>query len=116
MNLVSDRKLLHYSKLDESNFELMNVDSTMVERVRMHVNILKCLCFNLVLSFMIIYLFTSVEGPEQQPSNNWQGFFNVYSYTQYFDVDTDVVVNRLMSSLYPTSGDFFNKIDANPDL
>ncbi|KAL1217801.1 hypothetical protein V5N11_009574 [Cardamine amara subsp. amara] len=59
---------------------------------------------------------TPNEGPEQQPSNNWQGFFNVYSYTQYFDVNTDVVVNRLMSSLYPTSGDFFNKIDANPDL
>ncbi|KAG7574260.1 Yip1 domain [Arabidopsis suecica] len=58
----------------------------------------------------------TVEGPVQQPSNNWKGFFNVYSYTQYFDVDTDVVLNRLMSSLYPTSGDFFNKIDANPDL
>ncbi|CAE6039729.1 unnamed protein product [Arabidopsis arenosa] len=58
----------------------------------------------------------TVQGPEQQPSNNWKGFFNVYSYTQYFDVDTDVVLNRLMSSLYPTSGDFFNKIDANPDL
>lgn len=57
-----------------------------------------------------------VERLEQQPSNNWKGFFNVYSYTQYFDVDTDVVVNRLMSSLYPTSGDFFNKIDANPDM
>ncbi|KFK36871.1 hypothetical protein AALP_AA4G182600 [Arabis alpina] len=60
-----------------------------------------------------------IEGrpvPEQQTSNNWKGFFNVYSYTQYFDVDTDVVLNRLMSSLYPTSGDFFNKIDANPDM
>ncbi|KAF8108334.1 hypothetical protein N665_0111s0045 [Sinapis alba] len=56
------------------------------------------------------------EGPEQQPPNNWKGFFNVYSYTQYFNVDTDVVLNRLMSSLYPTTGDFFNKIDANPDL
>ncbi|XP_013633645.1 protein YIPF1 homolog isoform X3 [Brassica napus] len=59
---------------------------------------------------------TPTERPEQQPSNSWKGFFNVYSYTQYFDVDTDVVVNRLMSSLYPTSGDFFNKIDANPDM
>ncbi|KAF8086137.1 hypothetical protein N665_0634s0022 [Sinapis alba] len=55
-------------------------------------------------------------GSEQQPSNNWKGLFNVYSYTHYFDVDTDVVVNRLMSSLYPTNGDFFNKIDANPDM
>ncbi|CAN8317369.1 unnamed protein product [Cochlearia groenlandica] len=60
---------------------------------------------------------TPTEGVEQHPpSNSWKGFFNVYSYTQYFDVDTDVVVNRLMSSLYPTSGDFFNKIDANPDM
>ncbi|CAN8287147.1 unnamed protein product [Cochlearia groenlandica] len=55
-------------------------------------------------------------GPEQQPSNTWKGFFNVYSYTQYFDVDTDVVLNRLMSSLYPISGDFFNKIESNPDM
>jgi len=62
---------------------------------------------------------TPTEGPgpeQQQPANNWKGFFNVYSYTQYFDVDTDVVLNRLMSSLYPTSADFFNKIDANPDM
>lgn len=59
---------------------------------------------------------TPTEGPEQQPSNNWKGYFNVYSYAQYFNVDTDVVLNRLMSSLYPTTGDFFSKIDANPDL
>uniref|UniRef100_A0A2N9FED9 Protein YIP n=1 Tax=Fagus sylvatica TaxID=28930 RepID=A0A2N9FED9_FAGSY len=56
------------------------------------------------------------EGFEQQPANGWRGVFNISSYTQYFDVDTDVVVNRLMSSLYPIGGDFFNKIDANPDL
>jgi hypothetical protein len=35
---------------------------------------------------------------------------------QYFNVDTDIVVNRLMSSFYPIGGDFFSKIDANPDL
>ncbi|KAG6765388.1 hypothetical protein POTOM_029427 [Populus tomentosa] len=28
----------------------------------------------------------------------------------------DIVVNRLMSSFYPIGGDFFSKIDANPDL
>ncbi|XP_042044604.1 protein YIPF1 homolog [Salvia splendens] len=53
-------------------------------------------------------------GP--QPTNNWKGLFSIYSYTQYFNVDTDVVLNRLISSLYPTTGDFVNKIDANPDL
>ncbi|XP_047333432.1 protein YIPF1 homolog [Impatiens glandulifera] len=56
------------------------------------------------------------ETLEQQPANNWNGFFSISSYQQYFNVDTDVVMNRLMSSLYPISGDFFSKIDANPDL
>ncbi|KAJ0102636.1 hypothetical protein Patl1_06460 [Pistacia atlantica] len=59
---------------------------------------------------------TPTEGFEQQPANNWRGVFNVASYQQYFNVDTDIVVNRLMSSLYPFTGDFFSKIDANPDL
>lgn len=35
---------------------------------------------------------------------------------QYFDVDTDAVVNRMITSLNPISADFFRKIDANPDL
>ncbi|KAJ4719950.1 Protein YIPF [Melia azedarach] len=56
------------------------------------------------------------EGFEQQPANNWKGFFSISSYTQYFNVDTDIVINRLISSLYPITGDFFSKIDANPDL
>ncbi|GKU92005.1 hypothetical protein SLEP1_g5793 [Rubroshorea leprosula] len=56
------------------------------------------------------------EGFEQQPANNWKGVFSISSYTQYFNVDTDIVLNRLLSSFYATSGDFFNKIDANPDL
>ncbi|KAF3433641.1 hypothetical protein FNV43_RR24744 [Rhamnella rubrinervis] len=56
------------------------------------------------------------EGFEQQPANNWRGVFSISSYTQYFNVDTDIVLNRLISSLHPTAGDFFNKIDANPDL
>ncbi|KAJ9175775.1 hypothetical protein P3X46_014293 [Hevea brasiliensis] len=56
------------------------------------------------------------EGFEQQPPNNWKGVFSVSSYTQYFNVDTDIVINRMMSSFYPIGGDFFSKIDANPDL
>ncbi|KAG2730375.1 hypothetical protein I3760_01G289200 [Carya illinoinensis] len=56
------------------------------------------------------------EGFEQQPENGWKGVFSISSYTQYFNVDTDIVLNRLMSSLYPIGGDFFSKIDANPDL
>ncbi|KAM2281031.1 hypothetical protein ACFX1S_041683 [Malus domestica] len=56
------------------------------------------------------------ETFEQQPANNWRGVFNIASYTQYFNVDTDVVLTRLLSSLYPHTGDFFSKIDANPDL
>ena len=56
------------------------------------------------------------EGGGPPPTSNWQGVFNIASYTQYFNVDTDIVLNRLLSSLDPRSGDFFNKIDANPDL
>ncbi|GAV70311.1 Yip1 domain-containing protein [Cephalotus follicularis] len=56
------------------------------------------------------------EGFEQQPANNWNGVFSISSYTQYFNVDTDIILNRLLSSLHPTNGDFFSKIDANPDL
>ncbi|KAL6126674.1 hypothetical protein ACLB2K_074720 [Fragaria x ananassa] len=64
--------------------------------------------------------YQTVGGPsetfEEQPANNWRGVFNVASYTQYFNVDTDIVLNRLLSSLFPHTGDFFSKIDANPDL
>ncbi|CAI0412129.1 unnamed protein product [Linum tenue] len=57
------------------------------------------------------------DGVEQQgPPNTWKGVFSVSSYVQYFNVDTDIVVNRLMSSFYPIGGDFFSKIDANPDF
>ncbi|KAF8402981.1 hypothetical protein HHK36_011074 [Tetracentron sinense] len=56
------------------------------------------------------------EGDEQHPTNSWKGVFSISSYTQYFDVDGDVVLDRIMSSLYPIGGDFFRKIDANPDL
>ncbi|KAH6777652.1 Integral membrane Yip1 family protein [Perilla frutescens var. hirtella] len=66
--------------------------------------------------------YQTIGGPSpsddggQQPTNNWKGVFSISSYTQYFNVDTDVVLNRLISSLYPTTGDFVSKIDANPDL
>ncbi|KAL1308121.1 hypothetical protein HN51_050050 [Arachis hypogaea] len=56
------------------------------------------------------------ETFEQQSANNWRGVFSVSSYTQYFNVDTDVVIFRLISSFNPYGGDFFSKIDANPDL
>ncbi|WCJ19681.1 Integral membrane Yip1 family protein [Euphorbia peplus] len=54
---------------------------------------------------------------EQQPApNTWKGVVSVSSYVQYFNVDTDIVINRMMSSFYPIGGDFFSKIDANPDI
>ncbi|XP_039055155.1 protein YIPF1 homolog [Hibiscus syriacus] len=57
-----------------------------------------------------------IEEFEQQPANNWKGVFSISSYTQYFNVDTDIVIYRLICSFYPSIGDFFSKIDANPDL
>ncbi|KAH7855562.1 hypothetical protein Vadar_026270 [Vaccinium darrowii] len=56
------------------------------------------------------------DGNTRQSTNNWKGWFSISLYTPYFNVDTDIVLNRLMSSLYPINGDFFNKVNANPDL
>ncbi|KAJ4977674.1 hypothetical protein NE237_008454 [Protea cynaroides] len=62
--------------------------------------------------------FGSPSGGDEQPSstNGWKGVFNVSSYTQYFNVDTDIVIERIMSSLNPLGGNFFRKIETNPDL
>ncbi|XP_039013951.1 protein YIPF1 homolog [Hibiscus syriacus] len=64
--------------------------------------------------------YQTLEAPtedfEQQAANNWKGVFSISSYTQYFNVDTDVVIYRLICSFFPATGDFFSKIDANPDL
>ena len=62
------------------------------------------------------YMANYAEGVEQQSTNNCKGVFSISSYTQYFNVDTDDVFNRLRSSLDPINGDFFSKIEANPDL
>ncbi|WOL14977.1 hypothetical protein Cni_G23758 [Canna indica] len=51
----------------------------------------------------------------QQTTTNWQGIFSISSYTQYFNVDSDVVIDRMISSIYPMNG-FDRKIDGNPDL
>ncbi|KAK1298782.1 hypothetical protein QJS10_CPB14g01649 [Acorus calamus] len=53
---------------------------------------------------------------DQQASSSWTGIFSISSYSPYFDVDTEDVVDRIMNSLYPTRGNFFRKIDGNPDL
>lgn len=52
---------------------------------------------------------------DDQTTTNWKGIFSISSYSPYFNVDTDVVVDRIISSVYPMN-DFFRKIDANPDL
>uniref|UniRef100_A0A7C9DSW5 Protein YIP n=1 Tax=Opuntia streptacantha TaxID=393608 RepID=A0A7C9DSW5_OPUST len=59
---------------------------------------------------------SSSGGGGPPPADNWQGVFNISSYAQYFNVDTDDVLNRLLSSLDPLRGDFFSRIDTNPDL
>ena len=59
-------------------------------------------------------LFTFSDGDVENQAD-WKGYFNVASYAPYFNVDTDVVVDRLISSIYPMDG-FYRKIDANPDM
>lgn len=52
---------------------------------------------------------------DEQTASNWKGFFSISSYKPYFNVDTDVVVDRIIGSVYPMT-DFYRKIDANPDM
>ncbi|ONK62040.1 uncharacterized protein A4U43_C08F36170 [Asparagus officinalis] len=52
---------------------------------------------------------------DEQTASNWKGIFSISSYQPYFNVDTDVVVDRIISSVYPMN-DFHRKIDANPDM
>lgn len=52
---------------------------------------------------------------DEQTASSWKGFFSISSYQPYFNVDTDIVVDRLISSVYPMH-DFHRKIDGNPDM
>ncbi|XP_077238902.1 uncharacterized protein LOC143880026 isoform X2 [Tasmannia lanceolata] len=58
----------------------------------------------------------SSSGGDEQVATRWKGVFSISSYTPYFDVDTDVVLDRIKSSLNPIGRDFFRKIHDNPDL
>lgn len=58
---------------------------------------------------------SSYEG-DNQATTSWRGVFSVSSYSPYFNVDTDVVFDRIMCSVSPYHGNFAGKIDANPDL
>ena len=51
-----------------------------------------------------------------QPSNGWRGLCNIASYRPYVNVDTYVVVKRIIGSLYPHKADFIEKIAQNPDM
>jgi hypothetical protein len=68
----------------------------------------------ILIIFSHVLLLTFADG-DVETQTNWKGYFNVASYAPYFNVDTDVVVDRLISSVYPMDG-FFRKIDANPDM
>ena len=48
-----------------------------------------------------------------QPSNGWRGLCSIASYRPYFNVDTYVVVERIIGSLYPHKAYFIEKIAHN---
>lgn len=54
-------------------------------------------------------------GEDVQTPNTWSGYFNISSYQPYFNVDTDIVFDRLICAVYPMGG-FYMKIDSNPDM
>ncbi|PKA56416.1 hypothetical protein AXF42_Ash014919 [Apostasia shenzhenica] len=55
------------------------------------------------------------HGEDGQTTIAWNGLFNISSYQPYFNIDTDIMFDRLISSVYPMN-DFYRKVDANPDL
>ncbi|KAK8593259.1 hypothetical protein V6N13_043139 [Hibiscus sabdariffa] len=59
---------------------------------------------------------TATEGFGQKPPISWKGVFSISSYQLYFDLDTDEVMHRVISSFNPAGRHFINKIDPNPDL
>lgn len=65
--------------------------------------------------FINVYFFVVVLDGNEHSGTDWKGFFSISSYSPFFNVDTDVVVDRIISSVFPRSN-FFSKIDANPDL
>ncbi|KAJ0987817.1 hypothetical protein J5N97_006173 [Dioscorea zingiberensis] len=58
----------------------------------------------------------SPYGGDEQATTNWKGIFSISTYSPYFNVDTDNVVDRIFSSMNPIHGDFHRKIDSYPDL
>ena len=60
-------------------------------------------------------LFTFSDGDVENQAD-WKGYFNVASYAPYFNVDTDVVVDRLISSIYPMDGFFTGKLMLTPTV
>ena len=66
------------------------------------------------------------EGPSALPdvggehngqrSNGWRGLHSIASYRPYFNVDTYVVVERIIGSLYPHKEDFIETIAQNPNM
>ena len=51
-----------------------------------------------------------------QPSNGWRGLCSIASYKPYFNVNTYVVVEIIIGSLYPHKVGFIETISHNPDM
>lgn len=67
------------------------------------------------MGFLFFYS-TGGAGGDEQTTNRWKGVFSISSYSPYFNVDTDVVVDRIKGSLYPINRNFFENIEDNPDM
>ena len=66
---------------------------------------------------MLVYIehFSVDAGGDEQATSSWKGVCSISSYTPYFNIDTVIVVDRLITSVYPLN-DFTRKIDGNPDM
>lgn len=127
MDIEGRSHLYSFEPLDINDSRILDIrESNLFQKIDCHIRRLLKIWFLSSMHFylgLILFILCSIyltlftcADPQQQPANDWKGMFSVSSYTQYFNVDTDIVLNRLISSLYPIGGDFSSKIDANPDL
>jgi protein YIPF1/2 len=66
-------------------------------------------------SFLNPQTSTSRSGIGSQPSSSKRYLWSIQFYQQFFDVDTDQILHRCRSALYPRQN-FLDVMEGNPDL
>lgn len=62
-------------------------------------------------------LIGNLEPPNTQPSTGpTAAFWSFQFYKQFFDINDDIVLNRLLYSFFPTKDSYMDKLQPQPDM